>query len=175
GTFPIEAAEIAQGLAPGRDRIFAYQSFANAPDPGGATGRGPFVAPTAEQTPETVRAFGRDRDAGAIRGATENAKRAGVLCDFQQGPLSDLAPPSQTPGLVMVNPPYGARIGNRKLLFGLYGSLGQALTERFQGWRVGLVTSDAGLAKATNLPFLDPDPPIAHGGLKVTLWRTGDL
>jgi putative N6-adenine-specific DNA methylase len=75
----------------------------------------------------------------------------------------------------MVNPPYGARIGDRKLLFSLYGALGQALKERFRGWRVGLVTSDAGLARATGLPFGAPGPTVPHGGLKVTLHRTGPL
>ena len=75
----------------------------------------------------------------------------------------------------MVNPPYGARIGDRKLLFALYGALGQTLKTRFKGWRVGIVTSDGGLAKATGLPFLPPGPPVAHGGLGVTLWRTDPL
>jgi putative N6-adenine-specific DNA methylase len=75
----------------------------------------------------------------------------------------------------MVNPPYGARIGERKLLFGLYGSLGEMLRREMRGWRVGLVTSDGGLARATGLPFLPPGPPVAHGGLKVTLWRTDPL
>jgi putative N6-adenine-specific DNA methylase len=75
----------------------------------------------------------------------------------------------------MVNPPYGTRIGERKLLFALYGSLGTTLKTRFRGWRVGLVTSDAGLAKATGLPFLPPGAPVSHGGLSITLWRTDPL
>ena len=70
-----------------------------------------------------------------------------------------------------MNPPYGARIGNRKALFSVYGTLGQVLRERFAGWRVGLVTSDGGLAKATGLTWDAPGPPVAHGGLKVTLWQ----
>ena len=32
-----------------------------------------------------------------------------------------------------------------------------------------------GLAKATGLPFEPPGPPVAHGSLKVTLWKTGPL
>ena len=75
----------------------------------------------------------------------------------------------------MVNPPYGTRIGERKQLFGLYGALGKTLAERFSGWRVGLVTTDASLAAATKLPFADPGPPVAHGGLRITLWQTGPL
>ena len=116
--------------------------------------------------------YGYDRDAGAIRGAAENAARAGLSdwCRFERQPLSDLAPPDGPAGLVLTNPPYGARIGNRKPLFALYATLGQVLSERFAGWRVGIVTSDDGLAKATKLP-LEPSAPVAHGGLKVRLWQ----
>lgn len=72
---------------------------------------------------------------------------------------------------MIVNPPYGARIGNRKLLFALYGALGKTLKERFGGWRVGVITSDGGLAKATQLPFLPEGAAVDLGGLKVRLWR----
>ena len=49
------------------------------------------------------------------------------------------------------------------------------LRDRFAGWRVGLVTSDTGLAHATGLPFDPPGPPVVHGGLKIRLFRTGPL
>ncbi|WP_240611571.1 THUMP domain-containing class I SAM-dependent RNA methyltransferase [Roseovarius nitratireducens] len=172
GTFPIEAAEIAAGLAPGRDRRFAFEDLATFDAPAWQAMRG-GIAPC-----ETgVRFAGFDRDAGAVRMAAENAARAGVagLVSFACQPVSALSRPAGPPGLVMVNPPYGARIGNRKLLFGLYGSLGEVLRREMRGWRVGLVTSDGGLARATGLPFLPPGPPVAHGGLKVTLWRTDPL
>jgi putative N6-adenine-specific DNA methylase len=76
---------------------------------------------------------------------------------------------------MMVNPPYGGRIGERERLFALHAALGEALRARFSGWRVGLVTADAGLAKATGLPFAEPGPPVPHGSLKVRLHRTGPL
>ena len=41
------------------------------------------------------------------------------------------AAPEGPPGLVMINPPYGGRIGDRKPLFALYGSLGAVLADRF--------------------------------------------
>jgi putative N6-adenine-specific DNA methylase len=53
--------------------------------------------------------------------------------------------------------------------------MGAVLKERFRGWRVGIVTSDEGLARATGLPFGPPGPYVPHGGLKVRLWRTGTL
>jgi putative N6-adenine-specific DNA methylase len=95
---------------------------------------------------------------------------AGV-CRFARAAVSDLAPPEGlAPGIVLTNPPYGGRIGERKLLFGLYGALGAVLRERFAGWSVGIVTSDGGLAKATGLE-LEPFGPIDHSGTKVQLWR----
>jgi putative N6-adenine-specific DNA methylase len=48
------------------------------------------------------------------------------------------------------------------------------LRARLEGWRVGLVTADAGLARATGLD-LSPGPVVPHGGLKVRLWQTGPL
>jgi putative N6-adenine-specific DNA methylase len=97
------------------------------------------------------------------------------LCTFERRPIGDLVRPEGPPGLMIVNPPYGARIGERKLLFALYGALGAIAKERLSGWRVGLVTSDGGLAKATGLPFLPSGTPVAHGGLNVQLHRTGPL
>lgn len=103
-----------------------------------------------------------------------NAERSGVAahCEFRQLTVSELSPPEGPPGLVIVNPPYGARIGEKKSLAPLYLALGQALLQRFGGWRVGIVTTDAGLAKATGLPLGPPSAPIAHGGLKVFLFKS---
>ncbi|MGR3433864.1 MAG: THUMP domain-containing class I SAM-dependent RNA methyltransferase [Shimia sp.] len=164
GTFLLEAADIATGGVPGRARSFAFEGF-----PGvDRSLLAPLVAPSVVAPGPFI---GFDRDQGAVAGAARNAEAAGLPARFACQPVSALAPPVDTPpGLVMVNPPYGARIGNRKLLFGLYGALGEVLRERFRDWQVGLVTSDSGLAKACGLPF-EADPPVAHGGLKVRLYR----
>ena len=172
GTFVIEAAEIASGLKPGRARHFAFEQLATFDKTawermrnGGET-----------KTPQT-KFYGCDRDAGAIEMGKANAERAGVpaLCEFRQQTVSELSPPEGPPGLVIVNPPYGTRIGEKKSMAPLYRALGQALLQRFGGWRVGIITSEAALAKATGLPFGPPSAPIAHGGLKVFLFKTGTL
>ena len=172
GTFVIEAAEIACGLAPGRSRSFAFERLATFDADAWETMRG-----ACEGRETSLTFHGSDRNAGAVEMATANAARAGVegCTSFTQGAVSDLQPPEGAPGLVIVNPPYGARIGNKKLLFALYGALGQTLKERFSGWRVGIVTSDTALAKATQLPFLPVGAPVAHGGLKIRLFRTDPL
>ena len=174
GTILIEAAEIATGLAPGRSRGFAFESFASF-DP--AAWADMLAAADANIPDGPARFFGSDRDAGAIRMSSANAERAGVapLCAFACHGAAEVIRPGGPPGLIMVNPPYGGRIGNKKLLYPLYGTLGQTLKERFRGWRVGLVTSEPGLAKATGLPWKPQGPAIAHGGMKVWLWRTDHL
>ncbi|MDT1063173.1 class I SAM-dependent RNA methyltransferase [Paracoccus sp. CPCC 101403] len=173
GTFVIEAAEIAAGLKPGRARDFAFQHLVSF-DPAAwdaLRGAGPAA------TPGSVRFRGSDRDAGAIRMSRDNAERAGLVdwTEFQSTAIADLQRPDGPPGLVIINPPYGARIGNKGPLFGLHAAMGEVLRARFKGWRVGIVTSDPQLARATGLPFKDPGPYVAHGGLKVRLFQTGPL
>ncbi len=172
GTFVIEAAEMAAGLNPGRSRRFAFEQLANFD----AAAWEKVRATGTMRTPQ-AKFFGSDRDAGAVRMAQENAARAGVagFTLFRQQVVSDLVRPEGPPGLVIVNPPYGTRIGDKKPLYALYGALGQTLLQRFAGWRVGIITTEASLAKATGLPFLPPAPPVLHGGLKVTLFQTGKL
>lgn len=173
GTFVIEAAEIAAGLAPGRLRSFAFERLPGFDAAGFAALRDGLPAGRAS----ALRFHGSDRDPGAIRMSSENAARAGVadLTDFQTLPISEIVPPPGPPGLVIINPPYGARIGNKGPLFGLHAAMGEVLRARFSGWRVGLVTSEAPLARATSLPFAEPGPHVAHGGLKIRLWLTGPL
>ncbi|MCR9125465.1 MAG: class I SAM-dependent RNA methyltransferase [Rhodobacteraceae bacterium] len=174
GTFPIEAAEIAAGLAPGRDRGFGFEDLAGFDAAAWSRMRASATRPVPQGPP---RVFGYDRDQGAIAMASANAERAGVAgcITLARQAVSDLTPPDTPPGLVIVNPPYGARIGNRNVLFAVYGALGKTLLARFAGWRVGLVTSDGGLARATGLPFRPAGPPVPHGGLRVTLHLTPPL
>lgn len=172
GTFVIEAAEIAAGLFPGRSRSFAFEQFANFDEQAwhSLRDRESGAAPT-------VRFFGFDQDAGAIRMSTDNAARAGVsaFTTFQQGSIDDLVAPDGPPGLVIANPPYGERIGNTKSLNPLYRSLGQTLMSRFSGWRVGLVTSADALVKATGLAFAHESASVSHGGLRVKVYATKPL
>jgi putative N6-adenine-specific DNA methylase len=60
-------------------------------------------------------------------------------------------------------------------LAALYRTLGRVLAERFSGWRVGLITSEVALARATGLPFEETGPPVPHGPLRIRLHRTGPL
>lgn len=177
GTFLLEAAEQTAGLWPGRAREFAFQHFANF-DAALWEDMRRSASNNQADTAHPV-AFGSDRDQGAVQRAEANAIRADVapLCRFETKPVSALTVPPDvgrdTAGLIIVNPPYGTRIGQKKLLFGLYGAFGAAVRDRFAGWRVGLITSDDGLARATGLPFEPPGPYVDHGGVKIRLHKMG--
>jgi putative N6-adenine-specific DNA methylase len=172
GTFVIEAAEIARGLYPGRTRAFAFQTLANFDAPA-------YEALKSMQTPKdpAQKFYGSDRDQGAVQMSKDNAERAGVLdlTEFTTADVTKITAPDCTPGLVIINPPYGARIGNKKPLYGLYKQIGDRLLSEFKGWRVGIVTSEPSLARATGLPFVPTNGSISHGGLRVTLFRTDPI
>ena len=169
GTFVIEAATMAAGLMPGRSRHFAFEEFASfdaelwqAIQDKSGTGRA--VEPVF---------FGFDRDAGAIGLAKANAERAGCggFAAFTEQAVSAFAPPVPGPGLIMVNPPYGERVGDPAQLTNLYRALGHVLKERFTGWRLGLVTNDGKLANAVGLGLKATTGPVDHGGQKIRLYR----
>ncbi|MCI4663723.1 MAG: class I SAM-dependent RNA methyltransferase [Neomegalonema sp.] len=174
GVFLIEAAEMGAGLMPGRIRQFAFEQLASFDASQWRAMRNAApIAPVAAAAP----LFGSDRDAGAIEAAQANAARADIAerIRFAQQAISDLNPPCDAPGLVIVNPPYGGRIGEKGKLKPLYAALGATLLNRFKGWRAGFITSEPGLARATGLPIVSESAPIPHGGLRIRLYQTATL
>jgi 23S rRNA (guanine2445-N2)-methyltransferase / 23S rRNA (guanine2069-N7)-methyltransferase len=97
--------------------------------------------------------FGSDSDGHALAAATRNAQAAGVA-GFLQLARHDVAhivvPASQAPGLVVCNPPYGERLGERDELPPLYRSLGAAM-KRFVGWQAAVIVGDTDLGRALGL------------------------
>jgi putative N6-adenine-specific DNA methylase len=174
GTFVLEAAEIASNLKPGRDREFAFELLKSFD-----AVEWQKMRAKNEPQPTAFKFYGSDRDEGAIRMSLANAEISGLshLTSFQPCAISNVLPPPETPpGLVIINPPYGTRIGDKKPLFALYAALGQTLKTHFKGWRVGIITTEKPLAIATGLEFEQPPHgPINHGGLRVYLFKTKAL
>ncbi len=54
-------------------------------------------------------------------------------------------------GLILTNPPYGERLGEKNALVHLYRHLGQILKQEFVGWRAGVFTGNADLGKKMGL------------------------
>lgn len=169
GTFVIEAAEISVGMAPGRKRAFTFQKLKSFDSELFKMLTSNYkMVPKLEST-----FFGYDRDNGAIKNSMQNAHAANVshITNFNSQSISDLVPLSNDRGLIILNPPYGARIGDKKKLYPLYAKLGMVLRTNFSGWRVGLITSDGSLARTTEIKFSFVSEPINHGGLRVKLYQ----
>ncbi len=167
GTIAIEAAMRARQIAPGLQRSFAAEHWPEAHAPAWAKAR--ERAQAAVRPAAGVAIIGADRDAGAIEAAQANAARAGVAADitWRQAPLSALELP-EGPGLVLTNPPYGVRVGEKGPLRDLFARFGQLLATRAVGWQVGLLSADRALESQMQLSF-DERFKTNNGGIPVRL------
>jgi putative N6-adenine-specific DNA methylase len=149
GTLLVEAAWIALGLAPGRLReVWAFERLpgfdASAFD---RIRREPIPVPGPD-----VRLVGNDVSGEAIRAAKANLEKAGVL-DRATLTRRDAfgAPglePPPGPGLVVVNPPHGERIGTDTER---WRALGDLLKQRFKGWKAAVLAGGADRGKHIGL------------------------
>lgn len=154
GTIAIEAARLARRMAPGGDRRF---SFLDWPETNlGAWQARVAQARESELQRSPVSITGADRDAGAIDAARANAERAGVLADIdlRVQAISALAP-DDSRGLIISNPPYGARVGERDRLRNLYAQLGNVARLKRPEWALALLLSDRQLEAQVGVPFRD--------------------
>ena len=94
-----------------------------------------------------------DHDPKAVRAALLNAGHAGVAdqIGIQQRELADIEPPDGPPGLLIANPPYGERLGERDELATLYRQIGERLKAGFGGWRAAILTGNPELGKRMGL------------------------
>ncbi|HEY5529287.1 MAG TPA: class I SAM-dependent methyltransferase, partial [Thermoleophilia bacterium] len=91
--------------------------------------------------------YGFDIDPRAIDAARANVRRAGLVGKIlvERRDLSSLTPPDAprpAVGLVVVNPPYGKRLGEQQELVGLYEELGETLKRSFSGWTAAILTGN---------------------------------
>lgn len=154
GTFVIEGALMALDVAPGSLRsYFGFLGWA-----GHDRALWERLIEEARERRETGRKRklamrGYDRDAFAIRAAIENAERAKLrgVVHFERRELQALTNDLGPRGLLIANPPYGERIGDREELQDLYGTLGEKLREHFEGWNAAVFTGNPPLAKALGI------------------------
>ncbi|MDX1553831.1 MAG: bifunctional 23S rRNA (guanine(2069)-N(7))-methyltransferase RlmK/23S rRNA (guanine(2445)-N(2))-methyltransferase RlmL, partial [Marinobacter sp.] len=160
GTLVIEAAMMALDLAPGRKRErFGFERWpGHQPDmwlalrqeaerrayegKQGVDGRVPLF-------------LGFDQDRGVIQTARNNLQRAGLesIVTVEQRAITEFTRGESWAGngLVLVNPPYGERLSERKELGNLYRSLGEAVKAALPGWRLGVFTGAPEYGKSLGL------------------------
>ena len=174
GTLLIEAVRMALGRAPGLGaasgpaRQFALERW---PDFDAGVWQQELAAARA-QARNTLAdgrplapVVGLEREPAVLEQARSNAEAAGVApwIDLQQGDCRDFVPPAG-PGVLVCNPPYGARIGERDELEALYADLGQMLKERCSGWSLWLLSGNPELTGALRMKA-SRRIPISNGGI----------
>lgn len=153
GTLLIEGARMAANVAPGLER--AYFGFLGWRGHDAALWERLRSAAQAcaEAGLRTLRAciFGSDADPRMIAIATGNLQSAGVagfVTLARHGIAHVRRQPGFPCGLVITNPPYGARMGSLAELPALYRLLGDRLKADFVGWRAAVLTSEPVLEQA---------------------------
>ena len=140
GTFCIEAALMAAGIAPGAYRRFQAQNWENL-IPKHCFTEAFAEARAAEHREVKTNIFGYDIDPESLRMARENAERAGIghLVTFSQRDVADFAAEGSF-GFIITNPPYGERLEEKEALPALYRALGKGFAGRDR-WSMYVITS----------------------------------
>lgn len=159
GTFLLEAACISLDRAPGLNRVrFGFEHLAHFEPETWKTIRGQALA--RQQEPRPLPIFGSDVDQKAVRASRHNLKEAGFgnVVAVQQTDFLSLEPPviaaeegQPTEGILVANPPYGERMGERTALAEFYPSMGDHLKRHFSGWTACFFTADPTFARLIHL------------------------
>ena len=155
GTLLIEAALIALHTAPGLDRD--YFGFLKWKQHDAALWQQVRQAAQMlrKQSREQIQLSitGYDESAAAIAAAHKNIHAAGLddFIQIEQRALSACVAAAADTGLVVVNPPYGERLGDVRQLAYTYAELGDCWKQFFPGWTVALFTGNHDLAKQVGL------------------------
>jgi 23S rRNA (guanine2445-N2)-methyltransferase / 23S rRNA (guanine2069-N7)-methyltransferase len=158
GTLLIEGAMMVAGIAPGLGRRrFGFEKLKsfdsaqwNALVAQAQASRSAGLASTLPQM------RGYDGSPHVIERAIANIAAAGLEKHVRVScrPLRALTRPTHRAipdGLLVSNPPYGERMGDKSELVPLYALLGQQMATQFPGWQAAVFTSDKDLARATGL------------------------
>lgn len=150
GTFCLEAAMLAADIAPGLTRDhFGFLQWQQ---------HDPAIWLELEDEARARRTdglqklppiIGYDLDNQAVRNARSNAERLGLNkhIRFERRSLAETVPETSAPGLVIINPPYGQRMGEKDNLSDLYRDIGHQLKQHFPNWRASIFTGNPDMGR----------------------------
>lgn len=150
GTFLTEAAEMSLARAPGREREFAFRKLARF-NPA-AWERALADAARHEKPVTALPIHGSDLYGRSLDHARRNLHDAGLeqAVSLKQVNLLELSAPAPS-GMIVTNPPYGVRLGEKEQLAQLYPKLADVLKQRFAGWTAYIFSGDPDIAKLMRL------------------------
>lgn len=145
GTIPIEAAMIGKNIAPGLNRKFASEEWSIIPE--GAWKKERVEAFKAIKHDRDLKIYASDMDKRAVDIAKDNAFKAGVddVIDFKVRKFSGINIKNSF-GVIITNPPYGERIGEKKEVEELYKEMGREF-RNLRTWSKYIITSEENFEK----------------------------
>jgi putative N6-adenine-specific DNA methylase len=152
GTLAIEAALVALNRAPGLLRQgFAFEHLLGFDAARYAELRREANQAAKKQYPGRI--IASDIDPEAVAAARQNARTAGVeeRIEFQVADFRESLVPEEGVGVCVLNPEYGARLGDTPRLEPLYAAIGDFFKQRLSGWRGFVFTGNPELAKRVGL------------------------
>ena len=169
GTFSLEAAMKALNMPAGWFRDFAFFDW-----PAFRPRRWAYIRKQCQQQlrlPQQQSIYASDIDANACRQLKKAVASVGFsdMVAVAQKDFFDIAPEALTTrsGIVVMNPPYGRRVANRKESDRLFSEICCKLQTDFRGWRIGVLVPYQKWLK--NIRFTHRIHPVRHGGLKVSI------
>ena len=167
GTFLVEAAMMALGVAPGLNRSFGLERLESFDEKLWKVLRD--RAQSRRQPARPLDMAGADKSGTALGQARSNLAAAGIedAVRLKQMDILDGSPPL-SPGVAVMNPPYGERLGDKDDLAAFYPRLGDALKQRYAGWTAYIFTADMRLPKLIGLKA-SRRTPLYNGALECRL------
>jgi 23S rRNA (guanine2445-N2)-methyltransferase / 23S rRNA (guanine2069-N7)-methyltransferase len=157
-TLLLEGAMMAADMAPGlRRERFGFHGWVGHNETQWqailADARGRAARGLERELPE-IRGY--DADPQVIRRAQENTAVLGFekIVRVSCKSLAEFRKPTHKMlqhGLLVCNPPYGERLGDKRALSYLYRQLGELMLAEFPGWQAAIFTADLELGRATGL------------------------
>jgi putative N6-adenine-specific DNA methylase len=169
GTLLVEAALIARNIAPGSRRAFGFERLKRHDE---ALWRRVWEAAAARRIPAGPPLIhGSELYGDELKNARDNLHAAGVedMVQLKQGNVLEISPPAAA-GVMVTNPPYGVRVGDKEALEAFYPKLGDALKARFAGWTCYLFSADMALPKKIGLAATKRTP-LFNGALECRLFE----
>jgi len=169
GTFSLEGAMMGLAIPAGWFRLFAFMHW-----PSFAPRRWDHLRNRHRpRIPDTAVAliFASDEDAQTCRRLGQTLAVHGLQGCVQVGPgdffgiLPSVFPGG--PGLLVLNPPYGHRLGDKDQVRGFYQRLWAQIRRTWTGWNLALVTPASYLP--ASLPKGLGVRPLVHGGLNLSV------
>lgn len=169
GTIPIEAALIGHNIAPSVNRSFVCEQWANLVPEGLPDDIRDQADSKADYDVE-LEIHGYDIDQNMIEIAQRNSQAAGLTHDitFKQLAVKDWHT-DQINGVIVANPPYGERLGDKETVHELYRQMGE-LYRPMTTWSKYILTADLEFERYYGVPATKRRK-LYNGALRTDLFQ----